>query len=354
MGGAATGAVSTTTAVATAAAVVIGRTATAAVGRPAATAAAAHAAAPGAAATAGAGADPGTIGAKVFIRALVACSIAAAIVSGVLTAQEPSFEVASIKPNKSGSGMIGIRFPSVGQFNVINMPLREMIRFAYQVQLMQIEGGPDWANSDRFDIIAKAEGRPTMSQVNAMMRSLLAERFALKIHKETRDMPIYELVVARDDKRLGAQLQQATSECRPVRVPNGAPKPPPPPPGGPGPEAIPASDDGMDMRCGALFGPGFITLRQFTMDRFARDLTMVARRVVVNKTGLEGRWDIDVEFSPEFRPAPPPGAPEIAAPPSDGPSMFTAIQEQLGLKLESARGPVEMIVIDAAQRPEPD
>ena len=287
-------------------------------------------------------------------RVLVACAVAAAIASGALTAQEPSFEVASIKPNKSGAGMIGIRFPGVGQFNVINMPLREMVRFAYQVQLMQIEGGPDWANSDRFDIIAKAEGRPTMSQVHAMMRSLLAERFALQVHHETREMPIYELIVARDDKRLGAQLQQATSECRPVRVPNGAPKPPPPPPGDPGAEAIPRSDDGMDMRCGALFGPGFITLRQFTMDRFARDLTMVARRVVVNKTGLEGRWDIDVEFSPEFRPAPPPGAPEIAAPPSDGPSMFTAIQEQLGLKLESARGPVEMIVIDAAQRPEPD
>ena len=289
-----------------------------------------------------------------FTRTLLACSIAAVAASGALAAQDPAFEVASIKPNKSGSGMIGIRFPGVGQFNVINMPLREMIRFAYQVQLQQIEGGPDWINSDRFDIIAKAEGRPTMSQVNAMMRSLLAERFALKIHKETREMPIYELVVARADKRLGAQLQPATTECRPVRVPNGAPKPPPPPAGGPGPEAIPTSDDGTDMRCGALFGPGFITLRQFTMDRFAHDLTMVARRVVVNRTGLEGRWDIDVEFSPEFRPAPPPGAPEIAPTTTDGPSMFTAIQEQLGLKLESARGPVEMLVIDAAERPEPD
>ena len=135
-------------------------------------------------------------------------------------------------------------------------------------------------------------------------------------------------------------------------MPNGAPKPPPPPPGGQ--DVIPPNDDGANLRCGALFGPGFITLRQFTMDRFARDLTMVARRVVVNKTGLEVRYDIDVEFSPEFRPAPPPGAPEIAAPPSDGPSMFTAIQEQLGLKLESARGPVEMILIDAVARPDPD
>ena len=289
-----------------------------------------------------------------FTRLLATSFIAAAIASVGAAAQEPSFEVASIKPNKSGSGMIGIRFPGVGQFNVINMPLREMIRFAYDVQPPQIEGGADWTTSERFDIIAKAEGRPTMPQVHAMLRSLLAERFALKIHRETRELPVYDLVVARADKRLGTQLQPSTSECRPVRVPNGAPKPPPPPPGGPGPEAIPRSEDGADMRCGALFGPGFITLRQFTMDRFAHDLTMVARRVVFNKTGLEGRYDIDVEFSPEFRPAPPPGAPEIAAAPSDGPSLFTAIQEQLGLKLESSRGPVDVIVIDSAQRPEPD
>jgi uncharacterized protein (TIGR03435 family) len=202
---------------------------------------------------------------------------------------------------------------------------------------MQIEGVlTDFVGS--FDIIAKAEGWPTMSQVHAMMRSLLAERFALRTHRETRETPIYELVVARADKRLGAQLQPATSECRPVRVPNGMPKPPPPPPGGPGPEAIPQSDDGMDMRCGALFGPGFITLRQFTMARFAHDLTMVARRVVVDRTGLKDRYDIDVEFSPEFRPAPPPGAPEIAAPPSDAPSLFTAIEEQLGLKLSPCAG----------------
>ena len=81
---------------------------------------------------------------------------------------------------------------------------------------------------------------------------------------------------------------------------------------------------------------------------------MVARRIVVDRTGLAGRYDIDVEFSPEFRPAPPPGAPEIAVPPSDGPSLFTAIQEQLGFKLEAARGPVQMLIVDRAERPMPD
>jgi uncharacterized protein (TIGR03435 family) len=290
----------------------------------------------------------------VIARARLA-TIAVGVIVCVPAAQEPSFEVASLKPNKSGSNNIGIRFPGVGQFNVINMPLREMIRFAYDLQPMQIEGGPDWISSDRFDIVAKAEGRPTMPQVNAMLRSLLAERFALRTHVETRELPIYELVVARADKRLGAQLQPAGPECQPLRTPNAAPKPPPPPSGGPGPDTIPPSDDGSNLRCGALFGPGFLTLRQFTMARFARDLSMVARRIVVDRTGLAGRYDIDVEFSPEFRPAPPPGVPDLApSVTSDGPSLFTAIQEQLGLKLESARGPVEVLVVDRADRPTPD
>jgi uncharacterized protein (TIGR03435 family) len=278
----------------------------------------------------------------------------AALLTATPAAQQPEFEVASVKPNSSGAVMIGIHFPGVGQFKITNMPLREMVRFAYEVQPQQIEGGPEWATSDRFDIIAKAEGKPTLSQIHAMMRTLLVDRFALKTHRETRDMPIYELVLARTDRRLGEKLLPATPECRPVVIPAGMPKPPPPPPGAAdGRAALPEDDIDGGLRCGALFGPGFMTLRQFTMARFARDLTMIARRVVVDRTGLTGRYDIDVEFTWEFRP-PPPGVPELSQPASDGPSLFTAMQEQLGLKLESARGPVEMIVIESAQRPEPD
>ena len=284
--------------------------------------------------------------------------VAVALVVGGPVAQEPSFEVASVKPNKSGSMNIGIRFPGVGQFNVINMPLREMIRFAYQVQPLQIEGGPDWINADRFDIIAKAERPPKMSEVYAMLRTLLTDRFALRTHSESREMPIYALVLARSNGRLGDRLQSSTSECRPISIPSGMAmtKPPPPPPSPVGQSVVPENDvdEYAGIRCGALFGPGFLTLRQFTMARFARDLSMVARRIVVDRTGLTGAYDIDVEFAPEFRPAPPPGAPDIAVPASDGPSLFTAIQEQLGLKLESARGPVDVLVVDHAERPTPD
>jgi uncharacterized protein (TIGR03435 family) len=285
-----------------------------------------------------------------FLAPALALSLIAAPV-----AQQPEFEVASVKPTKEDHGFMGMRFPGVGQFSINNMPLREMVRFAYQLQPMQIDGGPDWAQSQRFDIIAKAEGKPTMSQIHAMLRTLLAERFALKVHTETREIPIYELVLARADGRLGEKLQPANSECRPMTIPQGMPKPPPPPPGGRGaPPNLPEDDVNGGMRCGALFGPGFISLRQFTIDRFARDLSMVARRIVVDRTGLSGRYDIDVEFTPEFRPQPPPGAPELPVPAGDGPSLFTALQEQLGLKLESARGPVEILVIDHAQRPDPD
>jgi uncharacterized protein (TIGR03435 family) len=220
---------------------------------------------------------------------------------------------------------------------------------------LQVVGGPEWIDSERYDVIAKAEGRPTMSQVHAMLRTLLTERFALKTHTETRELPICALVLARVDGKLGEKLQPAGPDCRPISVPNGAPKPPPPPGGGAiGPGALPPDDEGTGLRCGALFGPGFVTVRDMPMSRFARDLTMLARRMVVDRTGLTGRFDIDVEFTPEFRPQPPPGAPEFPVPAGDGPSLFTALQEQLGLKLESTRGPVDMVVIDHAERPTPD
>ena len=191
------------------------------------------------------------------MRVVRTIAIAALLTASVaLAAQQPEFEVASLKPNSSGSGMIGIRFPGVGQLNVTNMPLREMVRFAFQVQPQQIEGGPDWSTADRFDIVAKAEGKPTMSQIYAMMRTLLADRFALKIRRETRDMPIYELVMARTDRRPGEKLQPATSECRPVSVPAGMPKPPPPPPGaGDGRAALPVHGNAGTARAEARIRP---------------------------------------------------------------------------------------------------
>ena len=153
-------------------------------------------------------------------RVSIVCSVAAMLAVAAPRAQEPEFEVASVKPNKSGSEIIGIRFPGVGQFNVINMPLREMIRFAYDLQPMQIEGGPDWMSSDRFDIVAKAEGRPTMPQVHAMLRSLLAERFALRTHCRDPRAADLRMVIARAGQAARRTTAAGDRRMPRVRMPN--------------------------------------------------------------------------------------------------------------------------------------
>ncbi|MGB7220707.1 MAG: TIGR03435 family protein, partial [Vicinamibacterales bacterium] len=130
------------------------------------------------------------------------------------------FEVASVKPNKSGGGQVMIGTdPRTGRFNTVNVPLRMLIRFAYQLQDFQVVGGPSWITSDRFDIVAKADGEigpapiGTVGPVQLMLRSLLADRFKLTVHFETRELPIYSLVVARADGKLGAQLRPAAVDC---------------------------------------------------------------------------------------------------------------------------------------------
>ena len=131
----------------------------------------------------------------------------------------PVFEVASVKPNKSGEGFIRFGLQPGGRFTAQNVPARELIRFAYNVQPFQIEGGPNWLNSDRFDVTAKAEGElpPTgpgqSGPVQQMMQSLLADRFKLKVHRETKEMPVYALVLARSDGRLGKQIEPSTVDC---------------------------------------------------------------------------------------------------------------------------------------------
>ncbi len=262
---------------------------------------------------------------------------------------QPSFEVASVKPNTTGDNQIRIGAPGPDRMTVTNAPLREIVRIAYQVQQFQLTGGPDWINSERFDINAKlpeSSEPPSAERRFMMLRSLLAERFKLAVHTETREMPIYELVLARSDGRLGEKLRVSGPDCAPVSVPAGM-KPPPPPPAAGNRNAIAPG-------CPTMIGPGFITTRRTTMAQLSRALGNVVRRTVVDKTGLTGFYDADVEYSPEFRPLPPPGFPPPPDTPSDGPSVYTALQEQLGLKMDSARGPVEMIVIDSVEALIPD
>jgi uncharacterized protein (TIGR03435 family) len=264
----------------------------------------------------------------------------------------PSFEVASVKPNTSaGPNQIRVGMPGNGRFNITNMPLAELIRFAYELQPFQLTGGPDWVNSQRFDVTATTDGNPGPVVIRQMLQSLLAERFNLAVHTETRDMPIYELVLARSDGRLGEKLRPAGPDCAPMTMPPGM-KPPPPPPA---PLPAPAGARPGAPGCPTIFGNGFMSARRISIEQLARNLARTVRRIVVDKTGLSGFYDADLEFMPDGPlPQQAPGAPQFPAPSSDAPSIYTAMQEQLGLKLESARGPVEQLVIDRVEPLIPD
>lgn len=273
----------------------------------------------------------------------------------------PQFEVATIKPNKSGDGKMGMRVQDrAGRFEASNVTLKMLIRNAYQLQDFQIVGGPDWMSSDRFDVIAKAEsgdamgdffkakqGEPSRGQL--MLRALLAERFKLQVHNEDRTLPIYALVLSRSDGKVGPQLHKSETDCVAMmsagRGRAGMPSPGPPQGGA----------DSDRMPCGIRMAPGDMVAGGSDLTQFANILSTFVGRVVVDRTGLTGTYDLNLTWTPDTMPQRPPGAPDalMNGAPIDpnGPSIFTALQEQLGLKLESRKGPVNVLVIDGAEHP---
>jgi uncharacterized protein (TIGR03435 family) len=258
------------------------------------------------------------------------------------------FEVASVKPTRSGAPLPFVRSP--GRFTA-RAPLSVLIQNAYQLlQDGQLIGGPGWLTSDRFDIVATASGSPSPDQISAMLRALLADRFKLVVHTETRELPIYALVLARDDRRLGARIRPAAADCPGPRGGADGPTPAPSRPGGRTP-------------CGMRFGRGNVAAEGIPLALVADRLASLVGRVVVDKTELEGNFDLDLDWTPDnWRMAQlppdasqlPPDAPQIPAVDPNGPSLFTALQEQLGLKLEPTRGAVDVLVIDSVSQPTPD
>ena len=270
-------------------------------------------------------------------------------------AEKPKFEVASVRQNAADDGKIMLGIQPGGRFNAVNVPLWDLIRQAYAIQRTQIVGAPDWTQTARYDIVAKAEGdiapTPPGSQpgpLNLMLQDLLEDRFKLRVHRETREMPIYALMPARSDGKLGDGLRTSTADCAAMRgrgargAPGGGAPPGPPPPG-------------ERPLCGMRMAPNQVVAGGVTLTQLSQVLSQVTQRIVVDRTGLQGNFDIDLTFTPDRMPqgAPPPG---VQLPPIDpnGPSIFTALQEQLGLKLESDRAPVEVLVIDHVERPTPD
>ena len=277
--------------------------------------------------------------------------------SWTLAAQgpRPAFEVASVKPNNSGTNMISIEGRPGGGMVFTNMPLRGIINWAYDLQDFQLVDAPDWVANERFDINAKASvdapaapaaGRPD-AQSRLMMQSLLEERFKLTAHRDKRPLPIYNLVLARADGKPGPQLKPSSVDCNADRSGGRGPGRGAPPPG-----PLPAGDR---PACGMMMSPGRIMAGSTPLSRLIAPLSTFTRRIVVDKTGLAGSYDIDLVWTPDQMPSgpPPPGVTMPAIDPN-GPSIFTALQEQLGLKLESQTGPVDVLVVDRVERPTPD
>ena len=267
------------------------------------------------------------------------------------TAPRAAFDVATVKPNKSGEMRVQMRIIPGGAYEAFNVTLGAMIRMAYRLQDFQVVGAPGWVDQDRFDIVGKPpEGVPLA--VQPMMQSLLAERFHLKAHEETRESPIYALVVA-NPGRLGSKLTPSKVDCAAAARGRGT---------APTPTPMPMSaQPGTRPECGMTTNGGRLMAGGYTMTQLANSLSQFAGRTVVDRTGLTGAYDLDLEFTPDpalrgrgmgggLPPAPPaPGSERVVDP--AGVSIFTAIQEQLGLKLDSQRGPVPVLVIDSISQP---
>jgi bla regulator protein blaR1 len=240
-----------------------------------------------------------------------------------------TFEVASIRPSAPGAHGMQIQTTPGGRFVTKNVNLKFLVQFAYSVKDFQITGGPGWMSSETYDVEAKPESedhKVTDAELRLMVRALLTDRFKLMLHHDKKELPTYVLLVGKN----GPKLDQAEAERGQMRM-----------------------------------GRGLISAKKATMAQLANSLANQLGRNVIDRTGLTGDFDFELKWTPDenqpFGPkemmrgpdGPPPGAPQQAGPPpSDpaGPSIFTALQEQLGLKLETQKGPVEILIIDGAER----
>jgi uncharacterized protein (TIGR03435 family) len=219
-------------------------------------------------------------------------------------AQPADFEVASIKPTSTRDGSFTTNFAPGGRFSCRNMDLQKLLRIAYELQDYQISGGPPWFTSAGFDIQAKAAAtsvEPTREQMRAMLQALLTDRFHLALHRETRQLPIYALVVVKSGPKLQA--------------------------------AAPNAPQTNSSRL------GHILTQRMSIAELASILTFDLKRPVRDQTGLKGEFAFTLDWTPGL------------ADSSDGPSVFAAVQEQLGLKLESTKGPIEVLIIDHSEKP---
>lgn len=251
----------------------------------------------------------------------------------------PNFDAISVKLSDGADPRGALQFQPGGRLVAINIPLRPLFSLAYNLALSQgrgaIIGAPSWFDSERYNIEAKANGDPPREQMILMLQSLLADRFKLTVHHETRQLPVYALVLTKPGKT-GPQLKPHSDDAKCINVPQPDP--------GPG-KAMPAYCGNFRVGAGASGGIRE-TADAITMERFAATLGQQVDRPVVDQTGLSGVFDVDLEFTSQRA--------AVDAQAAGPPLIFTAIQEQLGLKLEPTTGPIDVIVIDHIEKPSPN
>jgi uncharacterized protein (TIGR03435 family) len=269
--------------------------------------------------------------------------IAATVLSQTSPAAKPSFEVASIKPAAPGITRRFITSTESGMFIATNYPLKGLVGYAYSARSFQLFGGNGWMETDGWEVEARAPSDNIPSQrelgdvthptkMGLMVQSLLEQRFKLRSHHETRELPIYELVVVRGGSKVKLSDDQGPlvpDSTPPERTPEGLPR----------------------LRRGSS-SIRFGTAREFSslaipFSGFVNMLVNEIGHPVIDKTGLQGLYDINMKWAPDT--PTPPGA----TPPTEA-YIFTAITEQLGLRLVSTKGPVDVVVIDSAEKPTPN
>lgn len=271
--------------------------------------------------------------------------LASALLNAQSSPKRPEFEVASIKPNDSGGGNSSMGSQGPGRFDTKNVSLRTIIAEAYNFRNFQIYGAPGWLASDKYDIAAKSEepasklsADEAWAEMRLKVQTLLEDRCALKVHRETKELPVYVLTVAKNG------IKVKTTDCIVFDINN---RPPPPAPGQPRPMFC------DNLRGGRNGANSTLTATGIPMSQLVRWLSSTVGRTVIDKTGYSEKFDAVMQWTPDGPPRQVTGddSSKTASDDTVGPSIFTALQEQLGLKLESGKGPVEVLVIDHVERP---
>src|SRR5688572_3979109 len=270
-----------------------------------------------------------------MVRGLAVIVVLAGLPRAQPLAQQGLVEVASVRRHPPAENVQWMIAPEPGGRLRLRLTAERLVAVAFRVQLDQVVNAPGWARSDMYDMLVKLRdgGKVNIDTVGPIAREIAADRFELKTHEETRELPVYLLVRSRTDGALGSRLKPAQVDCT-LRGPA---------PGTPGQPAPAAAIS----RCGLTQRPGVISMSGFPVDAFVRVLSNLVGRVIVNRSGLEGNWDLDLEFAPDL-------ASDSVGSATDRPSIFAALTEQLGLKLDAGRAPIPVVAIDEIRRPAED